>query len=216
MRCRGTAGARGVARRAPGHQRVDVVHQLAESRVEPVARMRQVDLDLGRDPAGVGGEHQDAVAHQHRLLDVVRHHQDRLDRQLALATTGRSGRCAASRPSARRARENGSSISSRFGMHDQRAREPDALAHAAGQLLRIGALEAVEADQVDRRLRPLLALAPAARPAPPGPSSTFSSTVSHGKSAKLWNTIATPCAGPRNRPAAPEHLALGRRQQARR
>jgi hypothetical protein len=54
-----------------------------KGRVEPVARMRQVDLDLGRDTAGVGREYQNAVAHQHRLFDIVRHHQHGLDRQAA-------------------------------------------------------------------------------------------------------------------------------------
>ena len=40
-------------------------------------------------------------------------------------------------------------------MHHQRAREADALAHAAGELARIGRLEAVQADQVDGRQRAL-------------------------------------------------------------
>ena len=40
-----------------------------------------------------------------------------------------------------------------LGCDDERAREADALAHAAGKLLRIGVLEAVEADEVDRRQR---------------------------------------------------------------
>ncbi len=43
-------------------------------------------------------------------------------------------------------------------MHDQRAGKPDALAHAARQLFRIGRLEPVETDQVDRRERPRAAL----------------------------------------------------------
>ncbi len=45
-------------------------------------------------------------------------------------------------------------------MHDERAREAHALAHAAGQLLRIGVLETVETDEIDRRER---ALAPLGR-----------------------------------------------------
>ena len=40
-------------------------------------------------------------------------------------------------------------------LHDERAGEADALAHAAGKLLRIGGFEAVEADRVDRLQRPL-------------------------------------------------------------
>ncbi len=40
-------------------------------------------------------------------------------------------------------------------MHDERAGKADALAHAAGQLARIGELIAVETDQIDRRQRAL-------------------------------------------------------------
>ena len=40
-------------------------------------------------------------------------------------------------------------------MHHERAREADALAHAAGELARIRRLEAVEADEVDRLQRAL-------------------------------------------------------------
>ena len=62
-----------------GHQRVDLVDQVAELRVEPIARMRERDPRsrprCGRD---LTTRHEDAVAHQHRLLDVVRDHQDRL------------------------------------------------------------------------------------------------------------------------------------------
>ena len=43
-------------------------------------------------------------------------------------------------------------------LHDERAREADALAHAARQLLRIGGFEAVEADGVDRLQRALAGL----------------------------------------------------------
>ena len=61
--------------RALCHAGIDAVDELAEGRIETMARVRKVDLDLGGDPAGIGREHQDAVAHQHRLLDIVRHHQ---------------------------------------------------------------------------------------------------------------------------------------------
>ena len=44
------------------------------------------------------------------------------------------------------------------GMHHQRPRKADALAHAAGQFLGIGVLEAVETDQIDRRQRARAAL----------------------------------------------------------
>ena len=50
-------------------------------------------------------------------------------------------------------------------MNHQRAREAHPLAHAAGELARVGGLEAVEADEVDRLQRALahLGLADAER-----------------------------------------------------
>ena len=45
--------------------------------------------------------------------------------------------------------ENGSSISSNFGIDHKRPCEAHALPHAAGQFLRIGGFEPVEADEVD-------------------------------------------------------------------
>ena len=92
--------------------------------------------------------------------------------------------------------ENGSSISRIFGMHDQRAGEADALAHAARKLLRKGRFEAVEADEVDRLQGARCALPPSATLRARRPSSTFASTESQGNSAKLWNTMATPSTGP--------------------
>ena len=38
-------------------------------------------------------------------------------------------------------------------MHDERAGEADALAHAAGQFARIGGFVTIETDQIDRRQR---------------------------------------------------------------
>ena len=81
------------------------------------------------------------------------------------------------------------------GVHDQRAREADALAHAAGELARVGGLEAVEADEVDGLAASACASPAAGTPRASSPSCTFSSTVSQGNSAKLWNTMAMPCAG---------------------
>src|SRR4030088_2647465 len=43
-----------------------------------------------------------------------------------------------------------------LGLHQQAARDTDALLHAAGELVGIVVLEAAEADQVDRALRLLL------------------------------------------------------------
>ncbi len=75
-------------------------------------------------------------------------------------------------------------------MHHQRTRKADALAHAAGKLLRVGGFEAVEADEIDRGQR---ALVPRLRGEALRlqPELTFSRTVSQGNSAKVWNTMAT-------------------------
>ncbi len=142
---------------ALGHQRVDAVDHGAERRIEPVARMGNGVGDLGGDAAGIGRQHQDAVAHQHRLLDVVRDHQDRLDRDSPfLPQVEEVGA----------QRLGGQHVEGREGLvhqqdlrlHDERAGEADALAHAAGKLLGIGGFEAVEADGVDRLQRPLARL----------------------------------------------------------
>ena len=144
-------------RRALGHQRVDAVDHLAELGIEPVARMLHRHGDLGGDAARIGGQHDDAVAHQHRLLDVVRHHQDRLDRHATLDPeveeigTQRLGGEHVERGERLVHQQD-------LGVDDERAGEADALAHAAGQLLRIGRFVAVEADEVDRLERALARL----------------------------------------------------------
>ena len=84
-------------------------------------------------------------------------------------------------------------------MDDERAREADALAHAARKLARIGGFVAVEPDEIDRGER-----APADLRAPAGRSASRPElhVFEHrepGKSAKLWNTIAMPGAGPDDR-----------------
>ena len=142
---------------ALGHQRVDLVDELAEFGVEAVARMGQGNGDLGRDAARVGGQHEDAVAHQHRLLDVVGDHQDRLDRDAPfLPEVEQVG---AQRLGGQHVERRERLVHQQdFRLHDQRAGEADALAHAAGKLLGIGGFEAVEADDVDRLQRALARL----------------------------------------------------------
>ena len=135
------------------HAGIDAVDQLPESRIETIARVRQIDLDLGGDAAGIGRKHQNAVAHQHRLLDVMRHHQHGLDRQPAfnpeiheVGAEGLGGQHVKRRKRLIHQQQ--------VRMHDQRPRKADTLAHAARQFLGVRRLETVEADQVDRRERP--------------------------------------------------------------
>ena len=67
-----------------------------------------------------------------------------------------------------------------FGLRDQRPREADALAHAAGELLRVGVLVAGQADQLQRPVDLFLFLLAASRRRWISPTWTFSCTVSHG------------------------------------
>jgi len=119
------------------------------NRVEAIAGLRQIDLDLGRDPAWVGREYEDAVAHQHRLLDIVGNDQHRFDRHPSF-------RPQVEQIGTQRFRRQHIECRERFvhqqqrRIDDDRARQPNALAHPARQLLGIGVLKPVEADQVDR------------------------------------------------------------------
>jgi hypothetical protein len=108
-----------------------------------------VDGDLGPEVPGVGAEHQHPVGEQDGLLDVVGD-----DAQAA-------GRKVRVRPEfhqlvAQVLRgqhvQRGERLvhQQRVRLQDERAGQPDALPHPAGQLFRVGGLETVEADDVDR------------------------------------------------------------------
>ena len=101
-----------------------------------MAWLRQLHRDIAQDPAGVAAEDEDPVAHQHGLFDVVRDENHGFDRHLAFGPQIEEVRAQGfgGQDIERRERlvhqENGR-------MHDQCAREPDALAHATGELARI-------------------------------------------------------------------------------
>ena len=142
---------------ALGHQRVDSLDEVAEFGVQPIARLRERNRDLGGDAAGIGRQHENPVGHQHRLLDVVGDHQDRLDRNAPLlpqveqiGAQGFGGKHVERRERLVHQED--------LRLHDQRPCEADALAHAARQFLRIGRFEAVQPDSVDRLQRPLARL----------------------------------------------------------
>ena len=141
-------------RRARRHRHIDLLDQIAELRIEAVARLLEVDRDLANDAARIGREQQDAVAHQHRFLDIVGHQDDALDRQLAVAPQFEE--IGAQRFGGQHVERGERLVHQQdVGMHDQRAGKADALAHAAGQFARIGGFVAVEADEIDRRQRAL-------------------------------------------------------------
>ncbi len=113
--------------------------------------------DLGGDAARVGGQHDDAVAHQHRFLDVVRHHEDRLDGHAALDP--QVEKVGAQRLGGEHVERRKRLVHQQdLRVDDERAGEADALAHAAGELLGKRRFEPVEADEVDRRERPFARL----------------------------------------------------------
>ena len=137
-----------VAARLRGHFHVHALHERTEARIERVPRMRQVDRNLTHDPARMGREDEEAVAHLHGLLDVVSDEQHGLDRQLPLAPE--IEKIVAQRLGGENVERRERLVHQQdVGMNDQRPRESNTLAHAAGELARIRGLEPVEADEID-------------------------------------------------------------------
>ena len=184
---RGAAGSSVAA----GHDPVDLVDERFERRRAPVAGPFEVDGELGADAAGVRRQHEHAVGEQDRLFDVVGDDEHRPGREV-VACPQREQLGAQVLGGEHVERGERFVHEQRVGFDDERAGEADALAHAAGELLGVGGLEAVEADEVDRALGAVAAFGCAATLRASRPSSTFWRTVSHGSSAKVWNTIATP------------------------
>ncbi len=138
-------GRAGVAPRAPsdralrrrGEQTIDLIDDLAESGRCPVARPCQRVRNVGADAAGVGAEHDDAVGHFHRFLDIVRDQDDALGRyspldpQILQVAAQRFGGQDVERGERLVEQQD-------IGIDHERAGEADALAHAARQFLGIG------------------------------------------------------------------------------
>ena len=83
--------------------------------------------------------------------------------------------------------ENGSSIRMICGIEDQRLRERHALAHAAGELVRIAVAEAAQADALQPLVGARASLRRARRRGTPGPRRRWRSAVRQGISASVWN-----------------------------
>src|SRR6185437_14392770 len=105
-------------------------------------------LEVRANMAGIASEDDDAVGQQNSLFDVVGDDEDRFGRdrlllpklqQLAAQIFGGQNI------------ERGEWLvhEEDLRLHNQRSREADALAHASGQLLRVGGLEAIEADSIE-------------------------------------------------------------------
>ena len=126
---------------------VDVVDQLRERFRFAVTRLRQVNLKISADVAGIPAQDDNAIGQQHRLFNVVGHDED-----------GLSGHCLLG-PQLQKFTaqilggehvERGKRLvhEEHFRFNDEGARETHALPHAAGKFLRISSLEAVESDHV--------------------------------------------------------------------
>jgi hypothetical protein len=50
---------------------LDFVDHAAEGGIKAIARLRERHLDFGRDPARIGGQYEDAVAHQDCPLKTI-------------------------------------------------------------------------------------------------------------------------------------------------
>ena len=208
-------GGAGAACVALGHHPVDLVDQLLEVRRPAAARPGQRVAQVGADPAGVGAQHQDPVREQHRFLDVVGHHDDGLGREaLALPQLQQLAAQVLRGQHVQRAERL---VHQQGGRLDhQGPGEADALAHAARQLLGVGATRSRPGRRCRWRAAPAPTARPAATPRASRPSSTFCCTVSHGSSAKVWKTMVVSRLVPGQPLAAEQHLPAGRRASARR
>ena len=85
------------------HQRVDLLDELAELGIEAIARMRQRDRDLGRDPARIGGRARGCGRTSAPLPRCCASPSGSIWSGCGPPARDRAGRCAASPRSARRA-----------------------------------------------------------------------------------------------------------------
>src|SRR5579883_345431 len=195
-------------------ERVEVAVELGrvarrEWRRPRAVRRDELNRAVGFHPPGPAREHHDALGHAHRLADVVRHQ----DRGLALAAQDFRDLV--------REREAGLRIERRerlveehdVGLGDERAREGDALAHAARKLARPAPeklAEAVAGKQRRRagaRLVHVEALDLGAEQGVVEDRSPLEQVI-------LLQHVADLAARPGDRRAVDQHLAAGRAQDA--
>ena len=174
----GGSGATGPATRRPGpvvawaggetrsssgevNPRDDVVNQLdhlEEGGTPVLARVGNRVYDLAAHRAGVRAHDHDAVAEEHGFLDEMRNEEDRREPARPFREEAVDLGAEQLRSQHVEGRE-GLVHAEELGPPHERPRDPDALLHAAGKLLRIVALVAREADGGEHRLHALLRLA---------------------------------------------------------
>jgi hypothetical protein len=132
----------------PGEDFVDVVDEVGEGLGFAVARVGELDLEVGADVAGIAAEDDDAVGEQDGFFDVVGDEEDGLGGH---GFVGPELEEFGAEVFGGEDVEGGEGLvhEEDFGLDDEGAGEADALAHAAGELFGEGGLEAVEADGVE-------------------------------------------------------------------
>src|SRR6266852_6077797 len=117
-----------------------------EQQLRPAARTRQIDIDDLLDAARRTRHHHDLVREKYRLIDRMG------DEQHRLAVAFPDVEQIVLQPGARMRIERAKWLvhQEHRGVIGQRARQRDALLHAAGQFLRVKALKALEADHLDQ------------------------------------------------------------------
>src|ERR1043166_770681 len=130
---------------------VDAAMQHLERGRADVAEAEVIGVELGLDAARMRREHQDAAADEQRLLDRMRHEQYReadIVPQPAHLLLHLAPRQRIERRERLVHQQHG-------GLHRERARDRDALLHAAGEHVRMDVLETREVDLVEQRARVL-------------------------------------------------------------
>jgi hypothetical protein len=155
---RRTAGSRSAGRRE-SHELEQALAQRGERRVGVEARpgalaARERHVDDRADAPGPRRHHRDAVAQEDRLLDAVRDEDDRE------RGARRDARELLLQRHARLRVDRGERLVHEHdvGVVRERARDRDALLHAAGQLVRVLVLDAVEVRERQEMPRGLVAL----------------------------------------------------------
>ena len=171
--------------------------------VGAVARPRQRHLDRGHHAAGARREQHDPVGQQHRLLDVVRHQQH--GARLALRARSASHCCiCVARERVERPERLVEAQHRPPGQ--QRAQERHALAHAARQLARPRALEALEPEGGEVLVRGGPRAAPCRRRprAAPAPRCRARSATAAARRAAASARPAAPRSSPASGCASPQ------------
>ena len=145
-----------VGHRAHRHQAIDFIDQGTHGHRIGAPWAWQRHQHFVADAAGSAGHDDDAVRHHHGFLDVVRNDQDALGGN-AVAVPQVKNIVAQGLAGQHIQRRERFVHQQHVGIGHQCSRNPDALAHAAGQFARQGATKAGQAHQVEHGIGALFA-----------------------------------------------------------